>query len=52
MVSILLVDEDLKEGSYREMGINIGTPAALNAAFGYWFNSVGLRVSGMYIKRM
>ena len=39
---------DLKEDSYQEIGINIGTPAALNAAFGYWFNSVGLRVSGMY----
>jgi len=30
------------------MGINTGTPAAPNAAFGYWFNSVGLRVSGIY----
>ena len=39
---------DLREDSYQEIGINIGTPAALNLAFGHWFNSVGVRVSGMY----
>ena len=39
---------DLRQESYPEIGINIGTPAVLNFAFGYWFNSIGVRVSGLY----
>lgn len=39
---------DLRQESYQEIGINFGTPAVLNLAFGHWFNSVGVRVSGMY----
>ncbi len=39
---------DLDSTSYLELGFNFGTPVAFNAALGYWFGPIGLRVSGMY----
>lgn len=39
---------NLKGDSYFEMGTNIGMPATINVAIGYWFGPVGLRLSGMY----
>jgi hypothetical protein len=43
------VDEtmDLRHTPYSELGVNVGTPAGLNAAFGRWFGLFGLRLSGM-----
>ncbi len=38
----------LKENSYFEAGVIIGSPSFLNGSIGYWFGPVGLRVSGMY----
>ncbi|MFZ1729990.1 MAG: hypothetical protein WBQ23_02215 [Bacteroidota bacterium] len=39
---------DLKDASYYELGVNIGTPAGINLAMGKWFGIVGARLSGMY----
>ena len=39
---------DLGSISYAELGLNFGTPSIINAALGYWFGPIGLRVSGMY----
>lgn len=39
---------DLRRDRYFEMGANLGWPAVINGAVGYWFGPVGLRLSGMY----
>ncbi len=39
---------NLKGTSYFEIGANLGFPALLNGAVGYWLGPVGLRLSGMY----
>jgi hypothetical protein len=40
---------DLMHTEYPELGVNFGTPGGLNLAAGYWFGTVGLRLSGMYL---
>jgi len=42
--------KDMKKVSYAELGATVGTPTGINGAFGYCLNTVGVRVSGMYIK--
>ncbi|MCZ7558083.1 MAG: hypothetical protein M5R41_16905 [Bacteroidia bacterium] len=37
---------DLREAAYYELGANFGTPAGFNIAFGRWFGTLGLRLSG------
>ena len=38
----------LKDLSYREIGVNIGTPALINLAIGQWNGPVNFRLSGMF----
>ena len=45
-------DINLRDSSYLELGINLGTPAGVNLAAGFWFGSVGFRVSGMQLSKM
>ena len=40
---------DYRKSSYTELGINLGTPAGVNLALGYWFGEFGLRASGMVL---
>ena len=38
----------LKDLSYREIGVNIGSPAIINLAIGQWNGPVNVRLSGMF----
>lgn len=40
--------KSIKEVSYFESGINLGTPSGINGAFGYWNGPIGYRITGMY----
>ena len=37
------------EKTYPELGLVVGMPAFINVLGGYWFEPVGLRLSGMYL---
>ena len=42
------IPQDFEKISYPEIGVTLGFPAILNGDFGYWIQSFGFRVSGMY----
>jgi hypothetical protein len=40
---------NLRDMSYAEFGLTLGTPAGINFALGSWFGPIGFRVSGMQL---